>query len=274
VLGYQRAFWLDSATFLFSAGAIALIRFRPQPKPAGVSEPETKLTTEVLDGMRFIAANPTLRGLLAVWATAALGFGAALTISYLLALERYDAGAQGLAILDIGITVGLLIGSLTVALPRRINDGWKIVSAMVVFGIVLSGLALADQIAYAVPLLVVTGIANMWFLVPSITIVQLDEGAGAGREGDADRGALGRGHAPRRSDDRADRHRAVDLRRGNAGAPRGAGRCVESSSSGSVGRWSGIPYVGARSHQTTPGGSHDRQHRKHARGGYEHRGRS
>jgi hypothetical protein len=172
LLGYQRAFWLDSATFLFSAGAIALIRYRPARKAAGVAETHTKLTTEVLDGMRFIADNPTLRGLLAMWTTAALGFGAALTITYLLALDRYHAGARGLAILDIGITVGLLIGSLTVALPRRINDGWKIISAMVVFGIVLAGLALADRIVFALPLLAVTGVANMWFLVPSITLVQ------------------------------------------------------------------------------------------------------
>ncbi len=32
--GYTRAFWLDSATFLFSAGAIALIRYRPQRESA------------------------------------------------------------------------------------------------------------------------------------------------------------------------------------------------------------------------------------------------
>ena len=172
LLGYGRAFWLDSATFLFSAGAIALIRYRPAHQEFEAAEGGTKLTTEVLDGMRFIANNPTLRGLLAVWMTAALGFGSALTISYLLALQRYDAGAQGLAALDIGITVGLLVGSLTVALPRKLNEGWKIVSAMVVFGTVLSALALADRIAYAIPLLAVTGAANMWFLVPSITLVQ------------------------------------------------------------------------------------------------------
>ena len=172
LLGYQRAFWLDSATFLFSAGAIALIRFRPEPRSAEFGRANAKLTTEVLDGMRFIGGNPTLRGLVAVWTTAALGFGAALTIAYLLALDRYDAGARGLALLDIAITVGLLIGSLTVALPRRLNDGWKIVSAMVVFGTVLAGLALATRIGYAVPLLAITGIANMWFLVPSITLVQ------------------------------------------------------------------------------------------------------
>jgi MFS family permease len=171
LLGYQRAFWLDSATFVFSAAAIALISFRPAPRAAADSD-TTRLRTEVFDGMQFIAGNPTLRGLIAVWTTAALGFGAALTITYLLALQRYDAGAQGLAALDIGITVGLLIGSLTVALPRRLNEGWKIVSAMVVFGIALSALALADKIAYAVPLLAVTGAANMWFLVPSITLVQ------------------------------------------------------------------------------------------------------
>jgi MFS family permease len=172
LLGYQRAFWLDSATFVFSAAMIALIRYRAEREPAVASDGTTKIRSEVLDGMRFIAGNPTLRGLLAVLTTAALGFGAALTISYLLALQRYDAGARGLAALDIGITVGLLAGSLTVALPRRMNEGWKIVAAMVVFGISLSALALARDIAHAVPLLAITGMANMWFFVPSLTLVQ------------------------------------------------------------------------------------------------------
>ncbi len=122
--------------------------------------------------MRFIWRTPALRGLTAVWTTAALGFGFAMTTLYLLALDRYDAGARGLAALDIAITIGLLIGSLTVAIPKHLNDGRKIVASMTVFGIVLSGLALADRIALAMPLLVVVGAANMWFLVPTITIVQ------------------------------------------------------------------------------------------------------
>ncbi len=107
-----------------------------------------------------------------MWVTAGLGLGASITIGYLLALQRYDAGAQGLAALDIAITVGFLAGSLTVPLPSRLTDGWKIIGSMIVFAVSLAGLSLARTIVAALPLLFVSGVANMWFLVPSITIVQ------------------------------------------------------------------------------------------------------
>jgi MFS family permease len=171
-MGYERAFWLDSATFLFSAGAIALIRFRQPAETIGPAEESPGITTEILDGLRFVGRSRVLRGLIVMSTTAALGFGAALTIMYLLALRRYDAGAQGLAALDIAITVGLLVGSLTVALPRRLNEGWKVVWAMIVMGSGLACLALATRIGYAIALLFVTGVANMWYFVPSITLVQ------------------------------------------------------------------------------------------------------
>ena len=205
VLGYGRAFTLDAASYLFSAGMIALISKRygrgaapakgaaahpatalgadvaydietpSLPEPTFAPEPAgsgSSITADVAEGARYIMRTQPLRDLLALWAFAALGLGASLTVGYGLALQRYDAGAPGLALLDGAITVGLLIGTVWVGRRDSGTNGTKLLSGLTAFGLIFATVSLADSIWVAAALLLLTGIANMWFLVPSITLVQ------------------------------------------------------------------------------------------------------
>ena len=211
-LGYAQAFTLDAVSYLFSAGAIALISRRPVPRAGAIAaelhgadmplaqsaspaagdaisrpilsaaeqeldppvteDPVVGIFADVANGARYIWSTQPLRDLLTLWAFAALGLGASLTIGYGLALERYNAGAPGLALLDGAITIGLLVGTLLVGRSAPGHSGVKLLAGLSCFGLAFATVALAGSIWVAAPLLMLTGIANMWFLIPSITLVQ------------------------------------------------------------------------------------------------------
>jgi MFS family permease len=202
ILGYARAFQLDAVSYVFSAGMIALISHRavrrgaaaapvasdalftldPDANPlpeliaardlAPDADPAAGIFAEVAEGARHIWRTPLLRDLTTLWAFAALGLGASITLGYGLALQRYDAGALGLALLDGAIAIGLLIGTITVGRTDATHSGVRVLGGLTVFGVSFGLVAAAPTIWVAAPLLLIGGIANMWFLIPTITMVQ------------------------------------------------------------------------------------------------------
>ncbi len=140
--------------------------------PPAETDPSAGIFADVAEGARYIWSTRLLRDLLALWAFAAVGLGASLTLGYGLALERYHAGAFGLALLDGAITVGLLIGTITVGRSGTDSPGLKVLGGLTAFGLIFAAVAAANSIWLAAPLLLASGIANMWFLIPSITLVQ------------------------------------------------------------------------------------------------------
>jgi DHA3 family macrolide efflux protein-like MFS transporter len=200
ILGYARAFQLDAVSYVFSAGMIALISHRESRRGAAPiaveamlaldpdanplpeliaardvspdADPAAGIFAEVAQGARHIWRTPLLRDLTTLWAFAALGLGASLTLGYGLALQRYDAGALGLALLDGSIAIGILVGTLTVGRTNSAHSGVSVLGGLTVFGLSFGLVAAAPTIWVAAPLLLLGGIANMWFLIPTITMVQ------------------------------------------------------------------------------------------------------
>ncbi len=170
LLGYKVAFFLDAATFVISAVFISFISFREVRQI--VEQERIRLVEDIMRGLRHINDVPLLKDLMGVYAVAAMGVAASVTAVYLLALQRYDAGAPGLAILDSAITVGLLLGSFSVGRTTTEASGRKFLLGLCAFGLFFGAVALAPSVAIAVPLLLVGGIANMWFQVPMATMIQ------------------------------------------------------------------------------------------------------
>lgn len=168
--GYTWAFTIDGITFLISAGCIALIRFRRPVDPLYAEEHD--FVAETFEGVRAIWASEVLRPLSAVYVTSATFAAASIAVCYALALQRYNAGAPGLALLDGASAVGMLVGAMLVgrAGPRR--PGAKFLAGMALFGFAFSLMALAVSIWTAMVLLAVSGIANMFFFIPATTIFQ------------------------------------------------------------------------------------------------------
>jgi len=169
-LGYRVAFFLDAGTFVLSALFIMLITYRQQSAPAAEQAP--RLIEQVGLGLRYIRDVPVLRDLLSVYMVAATGVSASITIVYVLALERYKAGAAGLASLDAAITVGLLVGSFAVGHTGLDGAGRRFIQGLCAFGFLFAALAFAPGMPWAIALLLAGGIANMWFQIPMATLLQ------------------------------------------------------------------------------------------------------
>lgn len=170
-LGYRLAFYFDAATYVASAVFIALIR-RPREAGSRSREQRPSVAEDVREGLRYIASHAVLRHLLPIYAVAMTGVAASVHFVYVLALDRFEAGAPGLALLDGSITVGLLIGSVVVGHAAREGSVKRVLAGLLVFGALLGLSAMLPSIASLVPLFVVMGIANMFFYVPMTTYVQ------------------------------------------------------------------------------------------------------
>jgi MFS transporter, DHA3 family, macrolide efflux protein len=176
-LTYSGAFVFDAATYLVSAAFIALIvrsAGRAPSREEGVAR--AGLMAEVREGLAYIWNAPVLRDLVGLYSFAVLGGAASITLSYLLALRTYEhagpAEAVRLALFDTAITVGLLLGSLLMARAGSHGAGTKFLTGLVAFGIFFAAIAFAPSLWTAMPLLVVAGMANMWFQIPMSTLLQ------------------------------------------------------------------------------------------------------
>ena len=169
-LGYAAAFSIDAATFAFSAACIALIRLRREP--AITQRDGRTVFSEAADGLRYIWHSDVLRELSAVYVFAAVFGAASIAICYALALVRYKAGATGVAMLDVAVTLGILLGSLLVGRTGVGRAGRKFLVGIAAFGVAFMLISLANSIWVAMVLLLIGGIANMWFFIPATTLFQ------------------------------------------------------------------------------------------------------
>ena len=170
LLGYRWAFRFDALTFVVSATMILLIRYR-QPaaeKPAAGHD----IFGETVAGVRAIFDNDVLRQLSSVYVASALFASASIAVCYALALGRYHAGAPGLAMLDAASAVGILLGSMLVVRRGDIGAGVKFLSGTTAFGVSFALIVFASNIWIDMVLIMVAGVANMYFFIPATTLYQ------------------------------------------------------------------------------------------------------
>ncbi len=175
LVGTSAAFLLDGVTFVASAVFVAFVSTRGRAL-AHESMPQ-RFLTELQSGLRHIAEVPVLRDLVGVYALGGACIAAAILAVNGLAFERFGSGAVdsravGLALLDGAITVGILVGSLTVGQSGSNAAGRKFLVGLTVFGVSFGLVAFAPSLVAAMPLLFVGGVANMWFFVPGSTLIQ------------------------------------------------------------------------------------------------------
>ena len=174
VLGYRAAFLLDGATFLISALLILSISHRSARPAGGKRISWGPVLGETVEGLRYVWGHPVLRDLLGVYSFAIMGVAASTTFIYALALDRFAAGAVGLATLDGAITVGLLAGSVIVGQVDPSGPARKLLMGLLVFGVLVSFASVTPTIAATAAVLFCAGVANMFFYVPMATILQQD----------------------------------------------------------------------------------------------------
>jgi MFS family permease len=166
------AFRVDALTFLVSALAFLLMRYR-QPLRESTEQAARSVRREIGEGLDFVRQHRglLLNTLLVIAAT--LGIGATYPLTFFFAVDVLDGGTEAFGLFEASIAAGFLMGSLLlVGLGSRVPKGYAILGGLAVMGaayavVALTGVAWAACVAFAV-----AGVANAASLVAIDTYVQ------------------------------------------------------------------------------------------------------
>lgn len=174
-IGYAAAFWFDGLTFLVSAAFVVAVSHRaavPQRAALGLQS----IWSDLKFGLGRIRRDGVLRGLAITYAALALCGGGAITLSFLLALQVYAGSGLSDAlrwtVVDLATTVGLLVGSLAIGMSGSRGAGTKYLWGIVAFGALLIQFLWVPNLWVAAVVLFAAGIANQYFGIPMITMLQ------------------------------------------------------------------------------------------------------
>lgn len=166
------AFRIDAVTFLVSAVAFLLMRYR-RPLREVADRVSLSVWHEIGEGVGFVRRHRglLLNTLLVVAAT--LGIGATYPLTFFFAVEVLDGGTAAFGLFEASIAAGFLAGSLILAgLGGRVPKGYAILGGLAVMGAAYAVVALTGTIWAACIPFVVAGIANAASLIAIDTYVQ------------------------------------------------------------------------------------------------------
>ncbi len=166
VIGPGPTIAIDAVTFLFSALALFLVR-RPL-RPERRTE-QTHLLADVREGVRFVAHQPTLRAVIALWTTTSVvTAGLTTALIFYITINR-DLGTGVVGLVLSAFAVGSLGGSLVAA---RLSP--KAVGSVMLWGAAGMGATLVVSVGTPIPVIVVAallaGLLNANVLVAYISL--------------------------------------------------------------------------------------------------------
>ncbi len=176
-VGYTLTFMFDAASYLVSALLlVGLPKALPRMGPAPRLLPLIAEAPRVL-GRLWLQPGLRVNLLFATIASAAVMMS--VPNSYGLALDVFDRGAAGLAILEILTASGLIVGGLIFSRMSLRGDKNRYVAfSLVAMGICLVGVSFSELFYLSVALMGLAGMANVGIFVPSITMFQQTPAAG------------------------------------------------------------------------------------------------
>jgi MFS family permease len=169
-VGSDPAYWINAATFAFSALLVIRIPARRLQSEESLSRGHWR---DVRDGISLVLRAPQLRTVLFVWNVVIIGNAAVNVAEVVFAQESLGAGSTGFGVLVASSGVGLTLGSF--ATP--IFMGSLGLHRLYVLSVVLMGLgwgaaAMAPSLWVAVPLVVVATVGNGMAIVCNQVLIQ------------------------------------------------------------------------------------------------------
>ena len=166
-----RAFHIDAATFLISAFALLLMRYRAPSR--AMRRVARSLDHDIREGMSYLRRH---RGLLAntlMVLAAAVGLGAAWSLTFFLAFQVFDGGPEVFGIFEATIGAGYLVGSIGVAMAAtRFPKGVAMSVGLAIMGAAMVTVAVAPTVWLATVPFLIVGVANAVVLIAIDTYVQ------------------------------------------------------------------------------------------------------
>jgi MFS family permease len=170
-MGVRISFSLDALTFAASAAMIAATTTRMAAlwhAPRGSASPD--IWQDMLLGLRHIWHTPRLRANTVLMLLASVVASAESPLTYMLVLGHWRRGAWGLGVVEAGLAVGIVAGSLmcpyVVAIVGR--------GLSILLGLLLTSFCMI-AVAYlpfwlAVLVIALSGIFNMLFWIPTVNL--------------------------------------------------------------------------------------------------------
>jgi DHA3 family macrolide efflux protein-like MFS transporter len=159
-LGSRGAFTADSATFVVSALALALVRYRPSHRlPTGHAR--HGIGREAADGVRCLLHDRGLTTITVLLMGSAIGLGASYPLIFLFAVRAVGGGIRWFGLMESAIAVGLLAGAAAMAWRGdRVPKGLAITLGVGVLGACIAVLGAVTSLYAALLVLVFAGAAN------------------------------------------------------------------------------------------------------------------
>jgi DHA3 family macrolide efflux protein-like MFS transporter len=170
----ERAFYADAATFLVSAVLLTRISVterihRLVPR---------SIAREASEGLRFLWRHAVLRANTVLSLVCQLSVPVVASLAPSLIFQRYangnpEVGASMFGIAEGAIAIGA-VGSGILLAPRfgRFPKGRLLLMGFGIYGLLLVALALAPTFELAATLFTITGVVNVVFYVPNVTLSQ------------------------------------------------------------------------------------------------------
>jgi MFS family permease len=180
-LGLRAPFFVDAATFVFSAAMISLMRLPVRDQRTAMDF--IKFVSRIRSGIAYLLGHGFLKWSSIAYAVASIAVGIGFVISPLYANDVLShstglvgplhSGAFRFGVLQVALGVGAFIGSrATTPLATRWRSGRLFGLGMTVTGIADALLAFTNNIYVAAAVLALSGFFTSLFVVTALTLLQ------------------------------------------------------------------------------------------------------
>jgi len=166
------AFQIDAVTFLVSAAALVLMRYRA-PAQEAAEQAAGAFWMEFKEGFAFLRRDRGLRANTVMIVVCVAGLGAVFPLTFFFAVNVLNGGAGAFGALEAVTSVGFLAGSLAlVALAARVRKGRVMIAGLLVMGACLALVATTGSVWMTAIPLALFGVANAVVLIAVDTYLQ------------------------------------------------------------------------------------------------------
>jgi DHA3 family macrolide efflux protein-like MFS transporter len=167
-------FFIDITTAVVGIGLLATV---PVPTIRAAAGAGVGYLTDLVDGLRYVAAHGVVRWLLVVYAIVFVLAVAPSSLTPLMVVRSFPAGEQGdvvnLAILEMAFSVGMVAGGIVVALLAAKWDRIGLIAgSSLAFGVLSIALGLAPTVWVFFGVMLLIGLVVPFFSTPSMTLLQ------------------------------------------------------------------------------------------------------
>jgi dTMP kinase len=157
------ALWVDGLTFLVSAAIVFRLPIPHIDRTEGQRIDWSQSVRDIVEGMRFIASHPIVRGVLIGLGAGLIGGGAMIPLGPVFAKEVLGGSSATFGFLMTALGMGAAAGVFTLlGIQRRLSR-----EALFAYGVIGVGISLAAAVSFS----------TLWFAAPLIALVGACAGA-------------------------------------------------------------------------------------------------